>query len=184
MRHRLFIHGVALSALVAGGVLAGCTPASNTGDEVANAGTNNAAPAGGENAATTGTTGGAVTPSKEVLGTAGFVEVADCTAIVGWAWNSKKPGEPVEVTLLENNKQIATATADVFRKDLQQAGVGEGNHSFRIPTPPALKDGKPHKLQVRVPSLKAVLKGSPKTITCTDTPAATNTAIPPGPTKK
>jgi hypothetical protein len=59
-------------------------------------------------------------------------------AVHGWAYDSDRPGDRVEVTIRTDGKQVARATADRHRDDLQGHGIGDGRHGFRIPAPPGI----------------------------------------------
>lgn len=53
----------------------------------------------------------------------------------GWAFNSDSPGERLEIRISRGSDVVATGKADNFRKDLPDAGVGDGNHAFGIDVP-------------------------------------------------
>ena len=53
---------------------------------------------------------------------------------------------------LSPDTKIATVQADQFREDLFKAKKGNGKHSFALPTPDSLKDGKSHKIEEEVKS--------------------------------
>jgi hypothetical protein len=80
----------------------------------------------------------------------GFLDVASCDQIAGWAWNSNQsPEGPVSVDFYMDGNQssgvlIGTTSANLYRYDLWQAGKGNGYHSFSFPAPAILKDGKTH----------------------------------------
>jgi hypothetical protein len=54
-------------------------------------------------------------------------------AVIGWCREIGEAG-PVEVDLLVDGIVRLSATADGFRDDLQQAGIGDGRHAFGIST--------------------------------------------------
>jgi hypothetical protein len=96
----------------------------------------------------------------------GYLEVADCSEIVGWVWDRKQQARALEVEILDGENLLQEATASDARQDLAGAGIGDGKHGFHLPTPAALKDGKPHTLRVRVKGSEFELRKSPRTITC------------------
>jgi hypothetical protein len=53
----------------------------------------------------------------------------------GWAFNSDNPGERLEIRISRGSDVVATGKADLFRKDLPDAGVGDGNHAFGLDVP-------------------------------------------------
>jgi hypothetical protein len=81
---------------------------------------------------------------------AGFIDVVDDPQILGWAWDSTQPDTPLEVDIYVDDAKVSTVSADQFRADLRDANVGDGKHGFRIPSPPALRDGKSHAVRVKV----------------------------------
>jgi hypothetical protein len=96
----------------------------------------------------------------------GFHEASDCNSIKGWSWNVRRPNDPVRIELYDGDSLIATVSADLFRKDLQDAGKGNGAHGFEFPVPPALKDGRPHEIRVKVTDTGNGLIGTPKSLQC------------------
>ena len=57
----------------------------------------------------------------------------------GWARNTNSPAKPAAVRLHCNGNPIGTAIADVYRPDLEQAGVGDGKHGFAFFLPEGLE---------------------------------------------
>jgi hypothetical protein len=96
----------------------------------------------------------------------GFHDVADCTQIYGWAWDSGQPNTPISVDIYADGFKFATVQANRFRQSLVDAGKGNGFHEFFIPTPNELKNGQPHEIRVRVVATTFDLDHTPKTITC------------------
>ena len=56
--------------------------------------------------------------------------------------------------------------AQDFRQDLADAGYGNGRHGFRVRTPSALTDGRPHEVHLRIADTKTELKNSPRVLVC------------------
>lgn len=96
----------------------------------------------------------------------GFHEVANCSTISGWAWDSTLPNTPINVDIFSDNVLVMTVLADQFRQDLVNSGVGNGNHGFSFTVPMSLKDGMLHSIEVRFNGTSTPLGGSPKSITC------------------
>jgi hypothetical protein len=100
----------------------------------------------------------------------GYLDIADCNNIVGWAWDRTAPDAPLLVDIYDGNNLIAgSVLANQFRQDLQNAGKGNGQHGFSIATPAALKNGKPHSIGVKFTSGSNVgnyLGSSPRPIVC------------------
>lgn len=100
----------------------------------------------------------------------GYLDVADCNTISGWAWDRTAPNTPILVDIYDGNTLIAgSVLANVFRQDLLNAGKGNGNHGFSIATPASLKDGKPHSISVKFTSGSNAgnhLGSAPRPIVC------------------
>jgi membrane protein involved in D-alanine export len=78
------------------------------------------------------------------------IEQADCQEISGWVWNKYKPKSPVSVELWDGKRYLMTVSANQFRRDLSDAGFGNGRHAFRFSTPSELKDRRSHLIRLRV----------------------------------
>lgn len=70
--------------------------------------------------------------------------------VIGWAADSADYDRCLKIELLDESEVIATTIADIQRKDLQNAGVGDGNHGYLIRLPENLFDGKEHRLTTRI----------------------------------
>src|SRR5579862_8396233 len=84
---------------------------------------------------------------------AGWLDVADCSGISGWAWDSGQPSARLEINLYDGSVQgspLGTVTASNYRMDLQQAGIGDGGYGFYTETPASLKDGRTHAIVAAV----------------------------------
>jgi hypothetical protein len=69
---------------------------------------------------------------------AGRVDEMRNGKVYGWAYNSDKPDEHLEVTVNRGGDVVAKGAANLFRKDLPDAGIGKGDHAFEIDLPPDL----------------------------------------------
>ena len=96
--------------------------------------------------------------------TNGYHDVGDCSTIAGWAWDASQPTTPISVDIYSDTTLIATVAASAFRQDLQNAGIGDGNHGFQINTPAAVIDGQPHTLTVKYGGTQQNLNTTPKTL--------------------
>jgi len=63
-------------------------------------------------------------------------------ALCGWAMDKGNPSRKLVVQVLEDSTVIASAIANEYRKDLEEAGIGDGSHGFAVPIPSALRDGR------------------------------------------
>jgi len=96
----------------------------------------------------------------------GFHEDTSCLVVRGWAWDRRRPDQPVEVALSDGDAPVATVRADRFRQDLLDAGKGNGPHAFECTGPRALRDGRPHRLHARIAGTGAALRHTPQGIRC------------------
>ncbi len=67
----------------------------------------------------------------------GFLDDVTSTTISGWAWRSDMPNEPIAVHVYIINTEtqaqtITSVSADVYRADLLNAGIGNGCHGFAM----------------------------------------------------
>ena len=105
----------------------------------------------------------------------GYFDVASCTDLQGWAYDSDVSSESINVKVYkEGNVLVGTYLANGPRPDVNTALGITGNHGFVIPTPSSLKDGVAHTLNVYAvdpTNGTEVLTGaSPKSITCVSGP--------------
>ncbi|HVQ40062.1 MAG TPA: hypothetical protein VMS31_21160 [Pyrinomonadaceae bacterium] len=103
-------------------------------------------------------------PAKPAL--VGVLDVANCQIIGGWASQGPRSKSIESVDIYDGDKLIQTVTADTFRHDVYNAGMGAYFSGFQIPTPPGLKDSKPHSIRARFAETTKDLRATPKTITC------------------
>ncbi len=92
----------------------------------------------------------------------GNFDAVNCQTISGWAWDKNQPNIPVNVDIYVDGKWVATITANQFRQDLLNAGIGNGYHGFSYAIPESFKDGKPHSLSVTYWGTVTDLGNSPR----------------------
>lgn len=69
----------------------------------------------------------------------GYFDQMDGNTIVGWGWESGQPNTAVPVRVTVTNQETSqvvsefTPTASIYRDDLKENDIGNGNHGFRIP---------------------------------------------------
>ncbi|MEM4619298.1 MAG: hypothetical protein QW607_03685 [Desulfurococcaceae archaeon] len=80
----------------------------------------------------------------------GFLDGIDGQYVFGWVWDRENPEERLEVIIYVDGKPIATGVADIYRQDLEKAGIGDGRHGFRIKLGTNIFDGNEHELSVKV----------------------------------
>jgi Ricin-type beta-trefoil lectin domain-like len=96
----------------------------------------------------------------------GWVDVADCNSIIGWAADRNRPSTSIVVTIYDGSSFVTSVLASDLRSDVGAYLGDNGRHGFAIPTPTRFKDGLPHTLRVKFESSTTELYGSPKTLTC------------------
>ncbi len=62
----------------------------------------------------------------------GLVEYAGTGSVTGWAYDPESPEGRLEITVRIRNEFLASSFADIDRKDLLAAGMGDGKHGFNI----------------------------------------------------
>lgn len=90
----------------------------------------------------------------------GYLDGNDGWSVSGWAFDCRRPNEPVEIEYSFSTGQSGTVAASAFRADLQQHGIGDGRHAFSISFP----DGGMFReltITARVKGTDFVLKHSP-----------------------
>lgn len=97
----------------------------------------------------------------------GYIDVANCDAIHGWAWNQNDPDNPLSIEIYDGTTLLATLKANELRENLISAGKGNGKYAYTYMVPPNLKDGKPHTIRVKIAGTNFELGHSPQNITCT-----------------
>jgi hypothetical protein len=78
----------------------------------------------------------------------GYIDVVSPNCIAGWAQNLDHPDAPVCLDIYAGGKPIGHTLANLYREDLQQAGIGCGRHGFEF-TPPERLALAPHSIEVR-----------------------------------
>lgn len=105
----------------------------------------------------------------------GFQDAANRAFVSGWAWNRATPDIAVTVEVYDNETLLASLPADSYRKDLRDAGIGDGKHGFAYSLTGQVRDRKAHHITVRIAGTDAILRdvrtgGIPSSITRRDLP--------------
>ncbi len=113
----------------------------------------------------------------------GYLDVVNCVNIAGWVWDANLPNTPLTIeflvgSTLESAKLVGTTVASLFRQDLKDSGKGNGSHGYRWDVPEELKNNQTYSIWARVQGTTYLLKGSPKTLTCTGTSTPNNPTDP------
>jgi hypothetical protein len=97
----------------------------------------------------------------------GYLDVANCNGLVGWAWDANRPNTPIKVDIYANGVLQASAVqANGYRSDLVTAGKGNGYHGFGWTVPQSLKNGVTYSMVVKYSGTGMALGTTPKSITC------------------
>lgn len=94
------------------------------------------------------------------------LDIVDSERIHGWAWDVNDPDSPVELIIYDGNDMITTIVADDFRRDLLDAGKGNGKHAFDLPFPAELCDGTEHLIHAQVVGEPPMLGVLPRPLVC------------------
>ena len=60
----------------------------------------------------------------------GFLEGVEPFQLRGWALDPSNPDQKLRIEFLINERVLGTAQASLYRKDLEDGAVGNGNHAF------------------------------------------------------
>jgi membrane protein involved in D-alanine export len=96
----------------------------------------------------------------------GSLDSVSCDAIVGWAWDGAHPDVSVDVALYDGSTLLTKISANLYRRDLEGAGKGNGRHGYSFTVPDSLRDGRPHLITAKIADGSFELKNSPKTLQC------------------
>ncbi len=82
----------------------------------------------------------------------GFVEAVAEHEARGWAFDEAIPDEHVSISVWLDGHQVGKAIANTMRSDLQVAGIGNGDHEFRVSFQPLLSPTVLSRLEIRAES--------------------------------
>jgi hypothetical protein len=96
----------------------------------------------------------------------GSLDVVSCATIAGWAENASQIDSALTVDFYVDGASAPafSATANQFRQDLLNAGIGTGYYAFNLATPAALQDGNTHSVSAHYGASAIQLPGSPKSV--------------------
>ena len=98
------------------------------------------------------------TSTTEVIGH--FDYVLDGRAY-GWAFAPAQPGKRLAIDIWADGEVVAHGNAELFREDLENAGLGDGCCLFDLQLSQELFDGQVHGLTARVSETGTLLNGGP-----------------------
>ncbi|MEM4177979.1 MAG: glycoside hydrolase family 99-like domain-containing protein [Nitrososphaeria archaeon] len=65
----------------------------------------------------------------------GNLDIIEDLSIIGWAWDRENPEKKLKVSIYVNGEFVGEGVANQYRKDLEEAGIGDGMHGFRVELP-------------------------------------------------
>jgi GT2 family glycosyltransferase/glycosyltransferase involved in cell wall biosynthesis len=95
----------------------------------------------------------------------GHVDTLTVNEVSGWCWDAKTPQSAVSVEILDDDRVIASVRADIYRADLEAAGIGTGKYGFSIRELDVLLPNVCHRLSIRRASDGKLLRGTPRWVT-------------------
>jgi len=96
----------------------------------------------------------------------GYVDVANCNTISGWAGDRNRLNTSINVSLYDGSTLLTTVAANGSRSDVGNFLGDNGLHGFTISTPTSLKNNQAHSISVKFEISANNLIGSPTSITC------------------
>lgn len=105
----------------------------------------------------------------------GFLEAVDRFQAHGWAFDQDAPNAHVDVELLLDDKPAGKVVANRFRPDLEQGGIGRGDHAFVFSFPQPLTTEQASRLTARALGREGTVQlppVPPETTPPGETPAA------------
>lgn len=91
----------------------------------------------------------------------GHIDYAKNGYVYGWACDLTNSERKLTITVLSEDKIVASGTADLYRNDLDDLNIGDGNHGFRLKLSYEILDGKTHSLTARESTTLTELQGGP-----------------------
>src|ERR1700742_4390553 len=101
----------------------------------------------------------------------GSIDLIDHHRLRGWAQEDAAPEKGVPLVICVNDREVGRLTAEIFREELRDAGVGNGQHGFEFKFDAALSPYVKHVINVRSEDGSDV-PGSPATLTALPPPQA------------
>ncbi|HYL98422.1 MAG TPA: hypothetical protein VEZ90_05660, partial [Blastocatellia bacterium] len=106
---------------------------------------------------------GSSTPTPNYVG---FIDVANCTSIGGWAADRNRLNTSINVQIYDGTSLVAIVPAFRPRPDVATFLGDNGLHGLTIPIPAALQNGASHTVHVKFENSSTELSGSPFTLSC------------------
>lgn len=81
----------------------------------------------------------------------GYFGSVTAREVRGWAYDSADPGAHVVVEIVCGERIVGRTRADLYRRDLEAAGIGAGDHAFLFDCVPPLSEADLPAVAARVP---------------------------------
>jgi SAM-dependent methyltransferase len=92
----------------------------------------------------------------------GFIDGMDAERIWGWAWDSTRPNDSIDVDLFVDGTLVRSVSANELGADLLAAGVGDGYHRWGCVLADLVDDEQLHEIGVRFGGTAKELTNGPK----------------------
>ncbi len=79
----------------------------------------------------------------------GSLDMCDETEIGGWIIDEYGSNDPIEVNIFIDDEWVTRVTANIFRQDLLDAGIGNGQCAFYSRVPDKFFDGVEHSIEIK-----------------------------------
>lgn len=90
----------------------------------------------------------------------GYLESIERFAARGWAHDEARSADRLAIDIVdEHGRVVAHGRADIFRGDLRDAGLADGNCAFLIALPASMADGALHRLRALVADTGEAIHG-------------------------
>jgi len=96
----------------------------------------------------------------------GYVDVANCSSIAGWAADRNRLNSPITISIYDGSTLILTVNANLTRSDVGTFLGDNGRHGFSFPVPAALKTSTAHSVHIKFETAATDLSGSPASLNC------------------
>ncbi len=98
----------------------------------------------------------------------GYVDHFDAARVAGWAFDPGAPDEPALLSLHVDGTPEMNIVADIPREDVRSAGLGPLRCGFDATLPRRLRDGRAHRVELRLGANGPVLRGGTLTLEADD----------------
>jgi len=97
----------------------------------------------------------------------GNLDLVSRDRIEGWAQDADQPDASIRLRILDNKNLLVELSADQYRADLEEAGIGNGRHAFSFTVPGGLAPDLRHLIEVQFADDGHALSSSPHILEAT-----------------